>query len=295
MKKSRVLSYEWMTRYTPQEEWIEGKGKLIWLAFFFSEIGAGIYFVSLFLNFRAGRLAGWLVALVLGGSIHLAYLGKPMRIWRILFRPASSEISRGMWVTLLFTLIGFFQVVPVIVPDLPWTGESTLLKTIMGILCILMVTHGFLTMSVVKALPMWNSSMMIPLSLASGIWVGSHTVQVLSYLAGQGLAAAEPWVRWSLFSYMGLLWIFLWGAAHASEAARESIRALLRGESSLPFYAGVVGIGLLVPLVITLLVWAGEVGRLSPAALFVRFVCVLIGDLTLRHTIMKQAFYSPLI
>jgi len=295
MKKSRALSHEWMIKYTPQEEWIEGKGKLIWLAFFFSEIGASIYFVSLFLNFRPGWLLGWLVALVLGGLIHLAYLGKPMRIWRILFRPASSEISRGMWVTLLFALVGFFQVLPIAVPGLWWTGEGALLKTMTGIICILMVTHGFLTMSVVKALPMWNSSMMIPLSLASGIWVGSHTVQMMLYLGEQELAGAELWVRWSLLCYMGVLSIFLWGAAHASETVRESIRHLLKGDSSLPFYIGVVGIGLLIPLIITLLIWGTGLERLDGSTLFVRFISVLIGDLMMRHSIMKRAFYSPLI
>ncbi|MFH1951572.1 MAG: nitrite reductase, partial [Pseudomonadota bacterium] len=60
MRRSRATGPEWMVTYTPQEEWIEGKGKFLWLAFFFSEIGAGIYFVSLFMNFPTGWLVGWL-------------------------------------------------------------------------------------------------------------------------------------------------------------------------------------------------------------------------------------------
>jgi hypothetical protein len=150
----KLMNYEWMTKHTPQEEWIAGKGIFLWLAFFFSEIGAGIYFVSLFLNFRSGLLIGWLVSLILGGLTHLAYLGNAMRIWRVFLRPASSEISRGLWTVLLFGVIGFFQVTPEVISGLPWTGDSSALKTIMGILCILLITHGFLTMNVVKALPM---------------------------------------------------------------------------------------------------------------------------------------------
>ena len=61
---SKLMGYERLTKPTPQEEWIQGKGLLLWLAFFFSEIGAGIYFVSLFLNFRPGWItvatASWL-------------------------------------------------------------------------------------------------------------------------------------------------------------------------------------------------------------------------------------------
>ncbi len=37
-------SFEWMVKATPQREWIEAKGMFLWLAFFFSEIGAGVYF-----------------------------------------------------------------------------------------------------------------------------------------------------------------------------------------------------------------------------------------------------------
>jgi len=67
--------YLWMVDFTPQREWIDRQGLLLWLAFFFSEIGAGIYLVSLFLGFRAGSLIGWLTCALLGGGLHLGYFG----------------------------------------------------------------------------------------------------------------------------------------------------------------------------------------------------------------------------
>ena len=295
MKTSKLMSYEWMVRHTPQEEWIEGKGLLVWLAFFFSEIGAGIYLVSIFLNFRPGWLIGWLVSLVLGGFIHLGFLGKPLRIWRILLRPASSEISRGMWVVLLFGVIGFFQVLPVVLSGLPWSGDSSALKVIMGILCVLIIIHGFSTMGVVRALPMWNSSMMLPLSLVSGIWVGSQTTELMQLIGGHDITTAEVWARWSLLSYMGALLVFLWGSLHSSETTRVSIKGILMGSSSATFYVGVIAIGLIIPLVITLFVWGNEPARIGGGLLFLRFLCVMIGDLAMRYNIMKGALYSPLI
>lgn len=289
------MSYEWMVKYTPQEEWIEGQGVLLWLAFFFSEIGAGIYLVSLFLNFRPGWLTGWLVTLILGGLIHVAYLGNPMRAWRILLKPVNSELSRGLWIIFIFAAIGFFQILPVVFSGLPWTGNSPVLKAIMGILCILIIGHGFLTMNVVKALPMWNSPMMLPLSLVSGIFVGSQAVEFMSFLAGRDILVAELWARWSLIGYMGILLMFLWGTAQTSETARASIKGLVMGDSSVRFYIGVIIIGILIPLIITLTVWGGDVSKVSGGILFLRFVCVLIGDLMMRYTIMKGALYSPLI
>ena len=295
MKSSRLMGYEWMVKHTPQEEWIEGKGVLLWLAFFFSEIGAGIYLVSIFLNFRPGWLMGWLVSLVFGGFIHLGFLGKPLRSWRMLLRPASSEISRGMWVVLLFAVIGFFQVLPVVVSGVPWSGDSSALKVIMGILCILLITHGFSTMNVVRALPMWNSSMMLPLSLVSGIWVGSQTTELMLLIGGHDITVAEVWARWSLLSYMGALLIFLWGCLHSSETTRMSIKSILTGSSSATFYVVVVAVGLIIPLIITLLVWGNASASVSGSLLFLRVTCVLIGDLAMRYNIMRGALYSPLI
>jgi formate-dependent nitrite reductase membrane component NrfD len=295
MKTSRPMSYEWMVRHTPQEEWIEGKGILLWLAFFFSEIGAGIYIVSIFLNFKPGWLFGWLVSLVLGGFIHLAFLGKPLRTWRIFLRPASSEISRGMWVVLLFAAIGFFQVLPVVVSGLPWSGDSSALKVIMGILCILLITHGFSTMSVVRALPLWNSSMMLPLSLISGIWVGSQATELMLLLGGHDISVAEIWARWSLLSYMGALLIFLWGCLHSSETTRISIKGILTGVFSAYFYVGVVAVGIIIPLIITVFIWGNEAASVSGGLLSLRFICGMIGDLVMRYNIMKGALYSPLI
>ena len=294
-KGSKVLDYDWMVKYTPQEAWIVGKGLFLWLAFFFTEICAGLYFVSLFLNFRAGLLVGWLGALGLGGFFHLLYLGKATRGWRILLKVSTSELSRGLWIIILFGAIGFLQVVPVVISNLPWEWNNSALKIMMGIICILVIIHGFTTMSVVKALPMWNSPMMIPLSLASAIWVGSQIVVVILQLLGSDMAMAELWTRWSLFFYMGSLLIYLWGSMHASETAKASTKRLFAGDLSAPFYIGVLVIGIIIPLIITLMVWERDLSSLSGGIIFLRFLCVLLGDSIMRYCLMKAPLYSPLI
>ena len=72
--KSNRLTYYWMLKNTTQSAWIENKGRLLWLAFFFTEIGAGTYLVSLFINCRPGLLVGWFIALALGGFFHILFL-----------------------------------------------------------------------------------------------------------------------------------------------------------------------------------------------------------------------------
>lgn len=295
MKQQKLMPYEWMVKYTPQTEWIEGRGLLLWLAFFFSEMGAGMYFVSLFLNFKTGWVVGWLLTMVLGGLTHLGFLGRPTRGWRILLKPATSELCRGLWVIGIFGAIGLLQITPLLFSGLPWSGDGSIIKTIAGILCILIMSHGFLTMNEVRALPMWNSSMIIPFSLASGIWVGSQAVELLLKISGGPLYIAELWSRWSLLGFAALLVMYLWGSYHSSDVARESVRRVLIGDSALRFYLGVIAIGVIIPLVITLSVWGSGIETLGTSLLSIRFVGVMIGDLTMRYNIMKSGIYTPLI
>ena len=181
------------------------------------------------------------------------------------------------------------------VSNLPWTGTGQILNIIIGIICILITTHGFLTMSVVKALPVWNSSVMVPLAVISGIWVGSQVAVLMTDLLGQNLNLAELWARWSLLGFIVFLGIFLFGAAHASTASKVSIKRLLAGEWSIPFYIGVIVVGIVIPVFITVAIWHSGIGLSNSAVLFLRCVCVIIGDLMMRYGVMKNAMYSPLI
>lgn len=290
-RKKTQPEYEWMIQPTQQQEWIEGSGVYLWLAFFFSEIGAGIYFLSLFSNYRTGFVLGWLMTLVLGGLIHMRYLGNPGRVLRIFTKPRTSELARGMWVILIFVVLGFFQILPWLFSGLPWTGFNFMYKIIMGIVCILLIMHGFATMNVIRALPSWSSTMILPLSIISGIWVGSQFVEFFMILSKADVAAFEMWSRVFFFVYLCFFLLYIWGTHHISDTAHFSMNELLKGNYAQLFYFGVVVVGLLVPLLLTLIIWA----NVNVFLIFFRLVFVFVGDLLLRYTIMKSAYYTPLI
>lgn len=283
--KTGPADYEWMIKETPQHEWIDNQGVLLWLAFFFSEIGAGAYFISLFYDFKPGYVTGYLITLVLGGLIHMAYLGNPQRAFRMFAKARTSELSRGMWVILIFGVLGFFQI-------LPGFQYGVVMKTLMGIICILLIMHGFATMNVMKAIPSWNQSTVLPLSIVSGIWVGSQIVQLMMGMSGADIQGFEVWSRVLLLAYIGLMGLFVWGTFHASDVARFSITALIKGDFSQLFYLGVLAVGFAVPLLITLSMWGLGV---NSAGVFLRLVFVFVGDLALRYSIMKSAHYTPLL
>ncbi len=283
---SDLKPYDWMIKATPQKEWIDQKGVYLWLAFFFSEIGAGLYFISLFYQYRTGLVLGWLITLVLGGIIHVLYLGNPFRAWRMFMKPNSSELSRGLWIIGAFAVLGFLQIITS-------GGFNPVFNVIMGILCLLIISHGFATMNVVRALHAWSSTVVLPLSIISGVWVGSQILQFL--LAASGSPAAQAFEVWSkifLLTYLVFLLLYLWGTSHTSEIARYSVNMMLKGDFVRLFYIGVILVGIVLPLILTLLMWGGSV---NAGLVFLRLVFVFAGDLALRYTIMKSAYYKPLL
>jgi formate-dependent nitrite reductase membrane component NrfD len=137
--------------------------------------------------------------------------------------------------------------------------------------------------------------MMIPLSLASGVWVGSQIVMIMAKAAGGDIIPAEIWSRWALFFYAGSLIVFLWGDLHTSDTSKASIKRILAGDCSVHFYIGTVVLGIIIPLVITLSLWGGDLSSRGMGLFFIRFLCVLVGDAAMRYSIMKAPLYTPLI
>ena len=284
---SGLKPYEWMIRPTSQTQWIDDKGIFLWLAFFFSEIGAGLYFTSLFYEYKAGLILGWLITLLLGGVIHVLYLGNPLRAWRMIMKPNTSELSRGIWIIGIFAALGFLQMVT--------TGSfNVVFNTIMGILCLLIISHGFATMNVIRALPAWSSTMVLPLSIISGVWIGQQILQFMMAASGKAALASgmEVWAEAFFFAYFLCVLLYVWGTWHSNEIGKKSIKMQLSGNLLKISLIGVGGIGILLPLIFTLIMWGGDTNGFL---VFLRLVFVIAGDLALRYVIMKSAVYKPLI
>ena len=134
--------YEWMVRYTSQTEWIERRAMLLWLAFFFIELGAGIFFIASFFDTLLAMAVGWLVCGVLGGGLHLLYLGKPLRFFQIVLRPQTSWISRGLIFVALFLILGLACMASTL-----WASLPTVLLVATNIFAFLTVIYGGFAMN----------------------------------------------------------------------------------------------------------------------------------------------------
>jgi formate-dependent nitrite reductase membrane component NrfD len=154
--------------------------------------------------------------------------------------------------------------------------------------------HGFTTMSVMKALPSWNSTVLLPLSLASGIWVGSQVVQCMFLLFREpnvNMASFETWSLLLLLVYISFILLYILGTIHSSDTAKISVMDWIRGTGAKVFYV-VILTGMIIPLLVTFYIMRTDVQ--FPLVL-IRLISVAIGDLMVRYGLMKNAYYTPLI
>jgi formate-dependent nitrite reductase membrane component NrfD len=88
-----------------------------------------------------------------------------------------------------------------------------------------------------------------------------------------------------LFFYLGVM-------RHTNLAASRSVMELVRGRVAIPFYAGTVGAGLVVPIVIGLL---GMASPLSQGVLVLGGALALVGDFFAKYAIAKAGVFTPLM
>ena len=289
---SKLMSYEFMTKPTPQEEWIEGGGKSIWLALFFTETGAGLFFVSIFFKNPLGMILGWFLCLALGGGFFLIHMGHPFRVFRAIMRPQSSWISRG---AIFIGLFGGFGAIYILLSYFAPNQDFLVLKVIMGTLSILVAIYAGILMSYVRAIPLWNSGLLPVSYVVAGLWSGAEILLGIHLLTDAPIEQIEPWIRVLLPSFALVLVLYLVSITSSSTTGWESVKRIIAGDLALHFYLGAVIIGLIFPIIVLLYSISVGVSSVSPALLLAAIAFGLIGDLTIRYCIFKGAFYSPLI
>jgi formate-dependent nitrite reductase membrane component NrfD len=302
--------YEFMVKYTPQREWIEGHGVLIALAFFLGGISGGLYLASLFFDSMLGMFIAWLVALLMG-MVDMGHLSKPLRFWRMLLKPRTSWISRGFIVIWLF--IGCAVIQLALSYWLPGAAE-TVFKVLAGILAFGVAIYSGFVVSFVGGIKLWNSAMVPILFVVAGLTGGLAlllAILMATYAGGDDLIP----IMYNAIMMLGMLVIYaifvavyLWVATYGSDAARDSVMRMLRGSIAPVFWIGVALLGIIIP--VALLIVAAIVLQVSAPilittaattlqplvpVLITAIVCTIIGGVALRYVILKAGMYNPLV
>lgn len=284
--------HEWMINYTRQTEWIDRRGIFLWIAFYAGGLGGGLYLVSLYFNSLWGMFVSWLIIAVIKGGAHLIYLGKPLRFWRIIFRPNTSWLARGIIFVLAFIIFTAIQLI--FSYWLPGSAAEIVFKALAGIAALAVTVYTGFVLNTVKAVPFWNSTLLPLLFVLCGI-MGGFGLSVIIALNGGNIdiAAAETGSRWLLIINALLIVIYLWAAANRETTGRKSVMEQMRGNLAPVFWIGIVALGIVIPLAIAFSSYIA--GEASPALLITGVVCEVIGGLALRYCVLKAGAYKPLV
>jgi formate-dependent nitrite reductase membrane component NrfD len=274
--------------YRPQREWIEGRGLWLVVAHFLSGVGAGAWLLALAVGARGALLPALVCAALLSGAAHLLFLGRWERCWRILRRPASSWISRGIWSLAAFA-VGGAGVLAVGAHGAP--GRALLALSLLGALGAL-VYEGFVY-SASKAIPFWHTRLLPVLYVAQGLRGGAALLLLAAVAGGAGsqLELIEAIKLWALVSTAVLVLWLLAVSSRAGGAARHSVRRLVVGGLSPAFYGGTIAVGILAPLALAA---ARELGAGGLAVLVLVALTSLAGDFYVKYCIAKAGTYVPL-
>ncbi len=262
-------------------------GMMIVVYFFLGGIAGGAYFTAAIAdNFGGPRdqrviRAGYLLAVplvALCGLLLIADLGVPMRFLNMLrvFK-FWDPMSIGAWILGLFGLFTFVSAVLSFSPS----AEVARLRRPISLVGIL---FGFFLASYTgvllsaTALPWWaEARLMGALFLASGASTGMAAISLLLFFtgasAGDGWAKVKRADRYSMLIELVILALFLWLLGSAAAP-------LVSGRFAALFWGGLVGAGLVVPLLIEL------VGPRAKALAAVAAVLVLAGGFVLRYVIL---------
>ena len=277
--------YEFMVKYTPQRDWIEGHGILIAFALFFGGIAGGLYLVSLYFGSLLGMFIAWILAMVTGLT-DMAHLSKPMRFWRMILKPNTSWISRG------FIFIWLFLGAAAIQLALSYWAEGTaaeiVFKVFGGILAFGVAIYSGFVVGYVGAIKIWNSAIIPILFVVAGVTGGLALLMVISTGDSALSADVATALKYVLIAYAVFVAIYLWVATYESTAARDSAMRILKGNIALVFWTLVILLGIAIPII---MLFASS----ATAVLVIAGILAIIGGVALRYSILKAGVYSPLL
>jgi sulfite dehydrogenase (quinone) subunit SoeC len=286
--------YEFMVSYTPQTQWIEKGGVKLWLAFFFIELGAGMFFIASLFDHLLAMSIGWLLCAVLGGGLHLLYLGKPLRFWRMALSSGwkTSWISRGIIFVSLFLTLGLVHMVL-----LGSATRFTALVVAADIFAFLTVIYGGFAMNYVNGIALWNTALLPILYVISGLWGGAEVTLGIALGSGEVLVgkAIEEWIRILLIGYLLLIPVYLMSVRYASLAGQAAVRQMVSSTWSPLFWIAAVILGMAIPLTAVIISFLTGLEAGSTALLYGAILSGLIGDLAMRYLILRCGLYGPLI
>ncbi len=291
---------EFTVELRTQREW----NWLIMIAFFLGGISGGLFLLSTYLEFSLGRTAA-LVVVTFGTCTALYFdLGRPERALRLFSQVGSSWISRGTLLITLFIVFGVLSVLPSFgwFTWLPWSAAAGLGQAILAIALVsafgVMIYTGFV-MSYSPAIPFWNTTLLPIIFVFYAFMGGAAAIFSMIWATPEAERISQvlgPIEILFILSTIVLLFSYLATMFYSTVAARESVRMLIAGRFAWPFWGGVIIVGLVIPLALTVYT-RFSVTAIPATAIILALVGVLelFGGFVFRYSLLRAGVYVQLI
>jgi len=303
---------EMMCAPRAQLEWgFGGRRKLrdgaLLIALFLGGIGAGQFVVSTWIfNYPLSAVIGMIFVAVGKSAAHLAYLGRPMRFFRLFLKPKTSWISRGLIAMIVLIVAGVAYLAPYLAPwvGMTWTvwsmtdavGQMFLYVAVVAAF-IVMIYDGFVLNSC-KSISSWHT-MLLPVMFFTYAIAGGVAMTALTTMFDNGSTlSTENLVVFDgfLLGAMSALVIFYLMNLYTSDlTGKESLHRLLMSRTAIFFIGLALIAGLAVPLALTLVHQSGMQDTIATTLLAISALLELAGDLSVRHSILKAGLHAPVI
>lgn len=287
MQSEQIRPYEYMIYPTLQTAWIRGKGLLLFAGLFFVEFGAGLFLAASLFHSLWGQTAGWLISGILGGGSHFLFLGHPFRVYRAIKRPGKAWISRGLFIISLFQLLAFIHLaLSYISTPASWVLIAA------QVLAVATILYGGFEIADVKPIPTWHSGFLPIQMLLRSFLAGFSVLLAVNLLLGlMPRIKATEWISMVLLVNACLFALALVSLGLEEGKQKISLRMMMKGELKWMSWLGIVGGGMIVPLVVAVYGLSADGGRTSVSIFLVAVVLQVLGDLLLRYGLMRTGYF----
>jgi formate-dependent nitrite reductase membrane component NrfD len=155
------------------------------------------------------------------------------------------------------------------------------------------IYSGFI-MSYCKSIPVWNNAMLPIILIFAGISDGFALMLAIGLADSTvNIAAVELGSRIALVANIILMATFVWNSTYQSKTARYSAMLMIKGNLALPFWGGIVVLGMVIPLIISAAsIWYHDI---SAALLITAIVMHTVGAVALKYVLLKAGVHNPIV
>ncbi len=261
---------EFIIKAKTQQEW----HWLIAIALFLAGIGGGAFIVSSWVvKLPLGSFIGILIVAIGSSLAFFLDLDRKSQFWRVMFRPQTSWISRGILLIMLFTLFGLLSLII----------DSPVLLWVATICAVGVMMYSGFVLSYSPSIPFWNTPLLPLISIVYGLMGGVALLFGISP-PGPELKLLETWEMGLIAVCAILIFAYLITMSSSTIAAREATSSLVTGRLAPVLWGLVVVAGLIIPFV---LAYLARLNLVSSSVMVLAAIMELAGALSFRYCLLR--------